>query len=424
MSTEVIVLIVEAMVIYFMVLWAHSLRHRFGPVHFYALIGGITAIMSWITDAGLKVHVAGITFVVGSTVFYTSLLLGVFVVYVFDGPRATRIAISTVVGVSVMVPLIAVALHFQAALIGYSAIGYVPLPSLRINAASVVATLLDLVFLAIAWEFLGKPFLKMHLWLRAFLTLLGVMWLDVILFSTGAFAGTSEYLSIMQGTMTSRLIVSVFALPFLYGYLHWQSDKKGLPIENRPVLAILKKVAEIEVELSLAKQEIEQRKITEDELRSLSITDDLTGLYNRRGFNALAEHQLKVASRMGQGQFLLYADLDGLKDINDTLGHKGGDKVLVGTADILRDTYRNSDIIARMGGDEFVVFPIGTDGDDIDMNVSRLQKNIDLHNSKVAPASRISLSVGVSFYDPEAPCSVDELLAKADHAMYEHKKRK
>lgn len=424
MSTEVIVLIVEAMVIYFLVLWAHSLRHRFGPVHFYALIGGITAIMSWITDAGLKVHVAGITFVVGSTVFYTSLLLGVFVVYVFDGPRATRIAISTIVGVSIMVPLIAVALHFQAALIGYSAIGYVPLPSLRINTASVSATLLDLVFLAIAWEFLGKPFLKMHLWLRAFLTLLGVMWLDVILFATGAFAGTSEYLGIMQGTLVSRLIISIFALPFLYGYLHWQSDKMGFPIENRPVLAILKKVAEIEVELSLAKQEIERRRKTEDELRSLSITDDLTGLYNRRGFNALAEHQLKVASRMGQGQFLLYADLDGLKNINDTLGHKGGDKVLISTADILRDTYRNSDIIARMGGDEFVVFPIGTAGDDIDMNVSRLQKNIDLHNSREAPASRISLSVGVSFYDPEAPCSVDELLAKADHAMYEHKKRK
>ncbi|MCG2722938.1 MAG: diguanylate cyclase, partial [Thermodesulfovibrionales bacterium] len=247
------------------------------------------------------------------------------------------------------------------------------------------ATLLDLVFLAIAWEFLGKPFLKMHLWLRAFLTLLGVMWLDVILFSTGAFAGTSEYLSIMQGTLTSRLIVSVFALPFLYGYLHWQSDKKGLPIENRPVLAILKKVAEIEVELSLAKQEIEQRKKMEDELRSLSITDELTGLYNRRGFSALAEHQLKISNRLGQGHFLLYADLDGLKNINDTLGHKEGDKVLINAADILMATYRNSDIIARMGGDEFVVFPIGTAGDDIDTIVSRLQNNIDLHNSKTAP---------------------------------------
>lgn len=97
MGTEVIILIVEAMVVYFLVLWAHSLRHSFGPVHFYALIGGITAIMSWVTDAGLKIQVAGITFVVGSTVFYTSLLLGVFVVYVFDGPRATRIAISTII---------------------------------------------------------------------------------------------------------------------------------------------------------------------------------------------------------------------------------------------------------------------------------------------------------------------------------------
>ncbi|MEW6052927.1 MAG: diguanylate cyclase [Nitrospirota bacterium] len=422
MGTEVVILIIEAMVVYFMVLAAHSLRHRFGPVHFYALIGGITAIMSWVTDAGLKVHVSGITFVVGSTVFYTSLLLGVFVVYVFDGPRATRIAISTVVGVSIMVPLVAVALHFQAALIGYNSVAHVPVPSLRINAASVIATLLDLVFLAIVWEVFGKPFLKIQLWLRAFLTLLGVMWLDVILFATGAFAGTPEYFSIMQGTLVSRLIVSVFALPFLYGYLHWQSDKKGLPIENRPVLSILKKVAEIEIELSLAKQEIEQRKQMEVELRSLSITDELTGLYNRRGFGALAEHQLKIANRLGQGHFLLYADLDGLKNINDTLGHKEGDKILIRAADILTATYRNSDIIARMGGDEFVVFPIGTAGDNVEMIISRLQNNIDLHNSGVSPAYKISMSIGVAYYDPESPCTVDELLTRADNAMYENKK--
>ena len=424
MTTEVVILIVEAMAIYFLVLWAHSLRHRFGPVHFYAIIGGITAIMSWVTDAGLKIQVAGFTFVVGSTVFYTSLLLGVFVVYVFDGPRATRIAISTIVGVSIMVPLIAVALRFQAALIGYSSVEYVPLPSLRINTASVIATMLDLVFLAIAWEFLGKPFLKMHLWLRAFLTLLGVMWLDVILFATGAFAGTPGYFSIMHGTLASRLIISVFALPFLYGYLHWQSEKKGLPIENRPVLAILKKVAEIEVELSLAKQEIERRKQTEDELRTLSLTDDLTGLYNRRALFTLAEHQFRMSDRLRQKFFLLYTDIDGLKNINDTLGHKEGDKILVGAADILRETYRDSDIIARMGGDGFVVFPIGTAGDNIDMNVSRFQKNIDLYNSQAAPSHRISMSSGVAYYDPESPCTVGDLLARADNAMYNNKKLK
>lgn len=265
MGAEVLILIVEAMVVYFLVLWAHSLRHRFGPVHFYALIGGITAIMSWVTDAGMKVQVIGITFIVGSTVFYTSLLLGVFVVYVFDGPRATRIAISTIIGVSIMVPLISMALHFQADLIGNANPVHVPLPSLRINTASVFATLIDLIFLAIAWEYFGKSILKMQLWVRAFITLLGVMWLDVILFATGAFAGEPYYLSIMQGTLASRFIIALFAMPFLYGYLHWQSNIKGIAIENRPVLAIIKEVDEIKAELSLAHQEIELRKKAEKE---------------------------------------------------------------------------------------------------------------------------------------------------------------
>jgi uncharacterized PurR-regulated membrane protein YhhQ (DUF165 family) len=265
MGSDVIILIVEAMVVYFLVLWAHSMRHRFGPVHFYALIGGITAIMSWVTDAGVKVQIAGITFIVGSTVFYTSLILGVFVVYVFDGPRAARTAISTVIGVSIMVPLIALALHLQATITGHTTLSFVPLPSLRINSASVIATLLDLIFLAIAWEFLGKPKLNIQLWLRAFLTLLGIMWLDVILFATGAFAGSPEYLKIMGGTFVSRLIISVFAFPFLYGYLHWQSTKKGIEIENRPALSILKQVAEIKIELSQAQQEIERRKLAEKE---------------------------------------------------------------------------------------------------------------------------------------------------------------
>jgi len=91
MRNDLLILIIEAIVVYF---GAHAMRHRWGRAHFFALMGGLTPIMSWITDAGVKVDVGGITFMVGSTVF---LLLGVFVVYVFDGPRATRIVTSTVV---------------------------------------------------------------------------------------------------------------------------------------------------------------------------------------------------------------------------------------------------------------------------------------------------------------------------------------
>lgn len=269
MHNEIILLIIEAMLVYFLVLWAHSLRHRFGLAHFYALIGGLTAVMSWVTDAGVRVQMGEISFMVGSTVFYTSLLLAVFVVYVFDGPRATRIAISTIAGVSAMVPLIAMVLHFQTQLAGSAPIGYVPIPSLRINAASVLTTICDLIFLAMAWEFLGKPKLGLSLWTRSYLTMLGVMWLDVLLFNTGAFVGRPDYLNIMTGTLISRFFISLFAFPFLYIYLEWQNRRVGLTIENRPVLAILREVSEIRLELSLAQQEIERRKRAEQKNKEL-----------------------------------------------------------------------------------------------------------------------------------------------------------
>src|SRR6187399_364238 len=113
MRSELLILIGEAIAVYFLVLWAHSLRGRFGLAHFYALIGGLTAVMVWVTDAGVRVEMPGISFIVGSTVFYTALLLAVFVVYVFDGPRATRIAIMTIIGLGIMVPVVTAVLHFQ-----------------------------------------------------------------------------------------------------------------------------------------------------------------------------------------------------------------------------------------------------------------------------------------------------------------------
>jgi uncharacterized PurR-regulated membrane protein YhhQ (DUF165 family) len=301
MGNEVLILIAEAMVVYFVVLWAHSLRHRFGPVHFFALIGGLTAIMSWVTDAGVAVEFAGITFVVGSTVFYTSLLLGVFVVYVFDGPSATRIAISTVVAVSAMVPIIATVLHLQMNLIGNSSMSYVPLPSLRINVASILTTLFDFVFLAISWEFLGKRSLRLPLWARAYLTLLGVMWLDVVLFATGAFLGSENYTSIMLGTLVSRLLISLFAFPFLYVYIRWQSNQVGASIENRPVLSILKQVADIELRLFDAQAEIERRKKAEGErdIVILELKTALTEVKTLRGFLPICSYCKKIRDDQG-----------------------------------------------------------------------------------------------------------------------------
>lgn len=162
----------------------------------------------------------------------------------------------------------------------------------------------------------------------------------------------------------------------------------------------------------------------EDQLYTLSITDELTGLYNRRGFFTLAEHRLKLAKRKNQGLLILYGDVDNFKSVNDTLGHEEGDKLLVEIADLLRETYRETDIISRLGGDEFVVFPVGRDKNDIQLVTDRLAKNIDIYNSKRDNGHKLSISIGMALYEPESVAQLDGLLAEADKLMYEQKKRK
>ncbi len=265
MDRGMLILAAEALAVYGLVLGVHSLRRRVGLGPFYALLGGLTAVMSWVTDAGLAVEVGDLTFMVGSTVFYTSLLLGVFVVYVFDGPAPTRTAILTVAGVSALVPLVAALIHLQASGLAGSTV-LIPTPSLRINAASVLTTVADLVFLAVVWESVGRPGLRLRMWTRVFLTLLGVMTLDVVLFSTGAFAGTEAYLGIMGGTLASRFLVALFASPLLWVYLTWQSRRNHEEIANRPVLAIFLEMARTKAHLELARREVERRKAVEAEL--------------------------------------------------------------------------------------------------------------------------------------------------------------
>ena len=169
-------------------------------------------------------------------------------------------------------------------------------------------------------------------------------------------------------------------------------------------------------------KDITERKRMEEELRSLSLKDELTGLYNRRGLITLAERELKMADRLKRGIFMLYADLDGLKVINDTLGHNEGDRAIREAAIIFQETFRNSDIVGRIGGDEFVIIPIGTAGDNIDIMTARLQRNLDVQNGKSDRKYKLSVSVGVAYYDPERPSTMEELLIKADTLMYEQKK--
>lgn len=165
--------------------------------------------------------------------------------------------------------------------------------------------------------------------------------------------------------------------------------------------------------LSVEKIEVEQK----------ATTDELTGLYNRRGFFALANHQTKLANRNKMKILLIYTDIDDLKKINDTLGHQKGDNALIETANILKKTFRKSDIIARIGGDEFVVFSIDATEDNYKKLTSHLRDNLESFNKNEKKQFNLSLSFGKAIYDYKHPISIDKLLSKADAGMYKEKLR-
>ncbi len=160
------------------------------------------------------------------------------------------------------------------------------------------------------------------------------------------------------------------------------------------------------------------------EFRMLSLSDELTGLYNRRGFQMLAQQQMKSIERTKKGMLLFFIDLDDLKVINDHLGHSVGDTALQITANILKKTFRKSDIVGRVGGDEFAVLAIEATKKSTKVLNRRLLAHLEAYNKRMDQKFNLSLSVGVAHCEPRTPCSISELLSYADNLMYEQKKKK
>ncbi len=171
-------------------------------------------------------------------------------------------------------------------------------------------------------------------------------------------------------------------------------------------------------------RDITALKELEDRLRTMSLHDELTGLYNRRGFLALADQQARIVQRSKKGMILFFIDLDRMKWINDTFGHNEGDRALVETAGILKDTMRGSDIVARIGGDEFVVLALDALKESVAIIEERFRDRLTATNTTRTLPYDLALSVGSHYYDPQEPITIDELISKADSAMYRQKREK
>jgi diguanylate cyclase (GGDEF)-like protein len=162
----------------------------------------------------------------------------------------------------------------------------------------------------------------------------------------------------------------------------------------------------------------------QEELRRHATVDDLTGLANRRGFFALGEHELLVAARTRSSVALLFLDVDGLKDVNDELGHVVGDQLLRETADVIRETIRASDVAGRLGGDEFCVLLMGDPELDPDRVVERVRDTLASHNTRPDRTFHLAVSMGIASLPPGRSVTLEELIDAADERMYEDKRAK
>jgi two-component system cell cycle response regulator len=159
-------------------------------------------------------------------------------------------------------------------------------------------------------------------------------------------------------------------------------------------------------------------------LQNESLTDELTRLHNRRGFMAMAGSHIKSAEHTHSPFALVFIDLDGMKHVNDTLGHVEGDRALVEAASLLGKCVRQSDIVARFGGDEFVLLHTTAENDWENSIRHRLQQQLDASNAQPGRRYRLSFSVGVVTADPARWLTLEDLVAEADALMYRHKQQK
>jgi len=165
-----------------------------------------------------------------------------------------------------------------------------------------------------------------------------------------------------------------------------------------------------------------QRHAMQSALTHMSLVDELTGLYNRRGFLALAEQQMKLAQRTSKPLTLAFADLDNLKGINDTYGHNSGDEAIIRAAEALRRAFRNSDIIGRMGGDEFTVLMVDSGEEGRTIIDNRMRQILEEMNLRLKLPFEVSLSLGTARFEPDKNMSVEELIRKADKSLYLRKR--
>ena len=261
---------------------------------------------------------------------------------------------------------------------------------------------------------------------------------DTVLHGAGELSGALERLSgggvdavildpdlpDSQGIVTfERMYAFAPDVPVIVLTNNGEDDLAVRAVQGGAQDCMLKDEADPSVLLRSVRYAIERHRLL-TALRSLSLIDGLTDLYNRRGFHELGEQYLKLAGCSARSASLIFLDIDRFKTINDTLGHHVGDRALLSMADVLRDTFRRSDIIARTSGDGFAVLAFETSEENAEVLVERLRAELTEVNETTRERFQLSVSIGLARYDGDDAVSLEDLLGQAGTAMHQEKRKK
>ena len=236
----------------------------------------------------------------------------------------------------------------------------------------------------------------------------------------------------VDGIQAARMVLERFHIPVIFLTGHRDIETLQRAVSTGPLGYILKPFQEVElrsaIEVAIHKHRADVAMREREEalrrnaelLKSLSLVDELTQLNNRRGFFELARQTLKIAKREHHAMALFFIDMNGLKQINDGLGHLAGDHALRDAAEVLRQTFRDSDILARIGGDEFVALAHVTR--DTNALRQRLRDHLSAFNAKKMHPYLLDVSIGTTVINVTKDDDIEAMIARADAAMYEEKR--
>lgn len=159
----------------------------------------------------------------------------------------------------------------------------------------------------------------------------------------------------------------------------------------------------------------------EEKLKIFASTDDLTDIFNRRTGLALLEKYINETKINNNRVTIFFIDIDNLKAVNDTYGHKEGDELIITTVGLIKRGLRKSDILCRFGGDEFLMILPDCEVEEAERVWQRINKELDAFNARRVKPYIVGLSHGCAQYDPSGELSVDKLVAVADQEMYKEK---